>query len=163
MERPWSYQQPSCARPLLTLEVRSRLAALLVLWFASLHGCTFTADHKTMTNVHVEVDLYSGRENPSWDLREAEAQELRTRLATLSPDTEGRRPAPDGLGYRGIHVTVDSGEAGQRIAVAAGVVTIETASEHRVLRDHDRALEKWLLSTGKEQLGTALLQYLLGE
>lgn len=118
-----------------------------------------------MTTVHVEVDLYSGRENPSWDLRESEAEELRTRLATLSPDTDGPRPAPDGLGYRGLHVTVDSGDARQRIALAAGVVTIETdpPSERRVLRDPDRALEKWLLRTGKEHLGADLLQYLLGE
>ena len=116
-----------------------------------------------MTTVHVEVDLYSGRENPSWDLRETEAEEFRTRLATLSLDTDGRPAGHEGLGYRGLRITVDSSEGMQRIAVAAGVLTIETASEHLVMRDQDRALERWLLRTGKEHLGADLLQYLLGE
>jgi hypothetical protein len=118
-----------------------------------------------MTTVHVEVDIYSGRENPGWDLREAEAAEFRTRLGLLSPDIAGVRSVPDGLGYRGLHVAVKSGGAAQQLVIVGGVVIIGAATDadRRTLRDPDRALEKWLLRTGKEHLGAELLHYLLGE
>jgi hypothetical protein len=118
-----------------------------------------------MTTVHVEIDLYSGRENPGWDLREEEIVHFRTRLAGMSPDISGGPSVPDGLGYRGLHVAVNSDGARQRLVIAAGVVIIEaaTAADRRSLRDPDRALEKWLLRTGKEHLGTELLHYLVGE
>ena len=118
-----------------------------------------------MTTVHVEIDLYSGRENPGWDLREADVPHFRTRLAALSPDSFGVPSVPDGLGYRGLHVTVNCDGATQRLVISAGIVIIEaaTAADRRSLRDPDRALEKWLLRTGKEHVGAELLHYLLGE
>src|SRR2546423_997363 len=73
-----------------------------------LGGCAFAARHGPMTTVHVEVDIYSGRENPGWDLGEAEAADFQTRLAALSPDMAGVPSLPDGLGYRGLHVAVNS-------------------------------------------------------
>jgi hypothetical protein len=118
-----------------------------------------------MTTVHVEIDLYSGRENPGWDLGEAQAADFRTRLAVLSPNVPGVTSIPDGLGYRGLHVGVNSGGVTQRLVIAAGAVIVEAAAaaDRRNLRDPHRALEKWLLRTGKEHLGAALLHDLLGE
>lgn len=118
-----------------------------------------------MNTVHVEMDLYSGRENPGWNLGEAEAAHFRTRLAVLSPDMAGAPSVPDGLGYRGLHVAVDSDGARQRLVIGAGVVIVEasSAADRRRLRDPDRALEKWLIRTGREHLRADLLHYLLGE
>jgi hypothetical protein len=137
--------------------------ALLGFSLPFLGGCTFAARHVTMTTVHVEVDIYSGRENPGWDLGEAEATDFLTRLALLSPDIAGLPSVPDGLGYRGLHVVVHSGGSPQRLAIAGGIVIVEAdiAADRRRLRDPDRTLERWLLGTGKEYLGTDLLHDLL--
>ena len=118
-----------------------------------------------MTNVQVEVDLYSGRENPRWDLGEAETALFRTRLADLLPAGAGVSSVPDGLGYRGLHVAIRTDGATRHLRIAAGVVIVESATgaERRSLRDPGRGLEKWLLRTGKEHLGAELLRYLLGE
>src|SRR4029077_6950510 len=97
-----------------------RWLALVGLLFQLLSGCAFATPDGPMTTVHVEIDLYSGRENPGWDLREADVPHFRTRLAALSPDSSGVPSVPDGLGYRGLHVTVNCDGATQRLVISAG-------------------------------------------
>ena len=52
----------------------------------------------------VELDVFSGRQNPAWRLDEPAARELRRRLAALSP-SNARAVDPPGLGYRGFSCT----------------------------------------------------------
>lgn len=157
------------ARRLTHLSWRYRYGWLALLGLSYpllvLSGYAFATHYAPMTIVHVEADIYSGRENPGWDLSKAEAADFRTRLGLLSPDIAGVHSIPDGLGYRGLRVILKSGNATQRLAIVGGVVIIEASTEtdQLTLRDADCALEKWLLRTGKRHLGVELLHNLLGE
>jgi hypothetical protein len=87
--------------------------------------------------VIVELDVFSGRENPQWSLdpdAEARVGEL---LERLGPP--GAPPEPPGLGYRGFVV---SGSAGVYRVYRGHVLT---PGGHR--SDPARALEGLLLST----------------
>ena len=122
------------------------------------------ARHSPMDNVHIEVNLYSGRENPGWDLGPADASEFRTRLAALPQLAEPGASVPDQLGYRGLHIVQVTGGTKLQFDVASGMVIVGAAdpSNRRILRDPDRSLERWLLLTGKQHLDADLLRYLLG-
>jgi hypothetical protein len=60
----------------------------------------------------VELDIFSGRPNPRWQLDERTAGELRDRLGRLQRST-APPPEPPGLGYRGFLWT--EGPEGGRI------------------------------------------------
>ena len=129
----------------------------------SLLGSCVTTAPQTMATVHIEVDVYSGRPNPTWELTHADAERFRALVAAL-PRRSGSGPASsEGLGYRGLRVTVTADGAIERFSIAKGVVTVESAAvaDQPTLRDPDRALEKWLLRTGRDQLGADLLEHLL--
>lgn len=138
------------------------VAATLLLPIAS---CTFPVPYtSTNTTVHVEVDLYSGRPNPGWDLLDADARrfiELLDALPAASPDAGGGLTSAEGLGYRGLKVEIESGDQLRRIRIAGGVVHVEEAEASRRRSDPGRVLEQWLLRTGEQYLGAELLRYLL--
>jgi hypothetical protein len=52
----------------------------------------------------VELDAFSGRPNPSWELDEVSSDALRKFVAGL-PVTSDRPAQPPGLGYRGFVLT----------------------------------------------------------
>jgi hypothetical protein len=90
----------------------------------------------------VELDIFSGRPNPTWILTDAETESVVERL-----DGAPRLSAtdmPGHLGYRGFVVRVTQG------------------SDTRVTRipanSGDRELERWLLNTGKPHLANELFQ-----
>lgn len=125
--------------------------------------CAIATIHTPMTSVEVEVDLYSGRKNPAWKLGGTDAAQFLNLVAALPYNSTITPAVPDGLGYRGLRVAVNSKGVAQRFVIADGNVIAEftKTTDRRNLRDPDRALEKWLLKTGKEQLGVELLEYLL--
>jgi hypothetical protein len=57
--------------------------------------------------ITIELDVFSGRPNPSWELRGIEAETLRRMLDQISHAGRTRGPctAP-ALGYRGLHLNV---------------------------------------------------------
>ena len=59
----------------------------------------------------VELDAFSGRPNPRWQLSEGEAAELARLIAGLEPAAGTRSPAPPALGYRGFRLEGSAGEA----------------------------------------------------
>jgi hypothetical protein len=103
----------------------------------------------------VEVDVFSGRPNPTWTLSTTERADLRERLADL--------PAADpaafssNLGYRGFLVT----------AADLGTVTVQRGTvrvgDDRHYRDPNRELERWLLSTGEDELEPGVAEVVAGE
>ena len=105
--------------------------------------------------MRVELLVYSGRENPAWELTEAEAQELARRLSGLSP---GRAPAQaPGLGYSGFLVEVAdaaglpvaAGSPPPPITVHRGVhIGCPTGTDSRL---DDHGLEEWLLSLARQR------------
>ena len=117
--------------------------------------------------MQVELDVYSGRPNPAWELDAALAAELEARLQPLA--AAGAGALPDGLGYRGLRVRPRAGGAG--VAAAAELIEIGAGRVHltradgttRRLADPGRALERWLIETARGRIDEALRRMALAE
>jgi hypothetical protein len=94
----------------------------------------------------VELDLFSGRPNPAWQLSADEAAAFSSRIAGL-PAAE-QMPARDALGYRGILVFTHGEGAPRSVKVRDGIVSVEQSGDVRSYRD-TRQIERWLLETGR--------------
>ena len=93
--------------------------------------------------IEVELDIFSGRPNPSWRLSAENATLFEQKLAALPAAETGRIANP--LGYRGF--IVKSGD--MTVKVQNGTVQVVRAESATYHQDPGRALERWLLSTGK--------------
>jgi hypothetical protein len=94
-------------------------------------GCVSpaTSDEETVF-LHVEVDVFSGRVNPEFDLEGAEAEEF---IVMLSDDVPTGTPAtpPSILGFRGFILTGDSllgGDSIRSIRVVPDGYYVESAT-----------------------------------
>lgn len=56
--------------------------------------------------VSVELDVFSGRPNPSWELNASESGELLKQLSPLPEEDKNKAEFFDGLGYRGFVISV---------------------------------------------------------
>jgi hypothetical protein len=100
--------------------------------------------------MHVEIDVYSGRPNPSFELSEPLSKEFTKKLENL-PRAASAPPEP-GLGYRGFVVTLDAGNSGapQKVRVFGGFISFEKGTDVETFIDRNGA-EAWL----KEQAARA--------
>jgi hypothetical protein len=100
--------------------------------------------------VDVELLVYSGRENPRWELTESEVDELVRRVRELPPGPPP--PEPPGLGYNGLQITASDGTAGlpETMTVYRGGVLIGPGGAGGVRRD-ERGLEQWLLGLARRR------------
>jgi hypothetical protein len=113
----------------------------------------------------VELDVFSGRPNPTWQLTGPEAAELRAILTdpTRVPLEPTAVPPPSGrLGYRGFVLDdPDRALAGaNRIEVGEGFIrAVDRASDRTlaVYADVDRALERWLIAAARSRVDRGLL------
>ena len=90
----------------------------------------------------VELDVFSGRANPTWRLSADEAAELSARVERL---TAGGEPVREGaLGYRGFQVYRRDGEPPVLwMKVFAGTVRIEVGNQPQCYVD-TAGIEQWL-------------------
>jgi hypothetical protein len=105
----------------------------------------------------VELDVFSGRPNPTWTLSDADRADLRARLDAL-PAASATELGAD-LGYRGFVVRMPAAE-GDIVTVRRGSVHV-SGDGHGTggyYRDPDRGLERWLLTTGGTQVGPEVAQ-----
>jgi hypothetical protein len=86
--------------------------------------------------VVVELDVFSGRPNPRWELRDPDAEQLRGRIGRLKGVVDGAAQPP-GLGYRGFRCA----DAVVSYIVYGGYVRVGNS----VLADPGRLVERWLL------------------
>lgn len=95
----------------------------------------------------VTLQVYSGRENPSWDLSEKQSSDLLALVGDL-PKSESFT-LPDNLGYRGFQVelTENAAEKTQEIVVYKGRVLYKSAEADRYFTDRERRLEMFLLNS----------------
>lgn len=104
--------------------------------------------------MHVELDLFSGRPNPSWELTPTESASFLQQLRAL-PRTVAALPEK-GLGYRGLIVTATAGtliESFTTVIVSGGLVVGQyPQGGTEFWLDSGRALERWLAHTGKPHL-----------
>jgi hypothetical protein len=94
----------------------------------------------------VEVDIFSGRPNPTWTLSPADDKTLRERLAALPAAS----PADlhTNLGYRGLVVHLPDSVV---VRLQRGHVRTDGA-DPQAKADPERGLERWLLETGRATL-----------
>lgn len=101
---------------------------------------------------HVEIDLFSGRPNPSFVLDAAGTSELLRLVAGATKAARAVAPR-EGLGFRGFVVSV---EGGPQLFVSGPAISI--GSEQ--LLDETQSIEKFLLSRipadQRRELGAAL-------
>jgi len=106
--------------------------------------------------MRVEIDIFSGRPNPAWELTEAERTELERRMASLRPSP--RLPIDFPLGYRGFLVHDPGRTEGLpgQIRVWRGTVTFTEAGLD-IVYDDVNGIEEWLmLEAGKHGYGELL-------
>jgi|GEM_PF-1545505 len=100
----------------------------------------------------VTLDIFSGRENPSWELSAEQVEALAAALGAL-PETD---PAGffDGLGYRGFKVLVTEAAQGKTESIRAhgGLVLYSVGGADKFLKDEERRVEKLLLESGGRHL-----------
>ncbi|SNS26709.1 hypothetical protein SAMN04488107_1967 [Geodermatophilus saharensis] len=105
----------------------------------------------------VDLLVYSGRPNPTFDLTPAEAEELARRLDRLPP---GPQPgdAP-GLGYGGLVVSFAPAAGRPRSVTVRAGVKVETAGAVTGRTDTED-VEGWLLGLARRRGHAALLDAL---
>jgi hypothetical protein len=135
--------------PLAHLLLARGALAVLLLVPAACFQTAALGENKTM---RAELDIFSGRPNPTWDLSVKEGEEFVKLLSKLPKADAG--DIPEGLGYRGIVVS-----AGGKlilgfdsVAVCNGVVVGRRAGVDQKFTDKNCALERWLFRTGKGRL-----------
>jgi len=97
----------------------------------------------------VELDVYSGRPNPTWSLS---ADEAKTIARVLKDLPRAASAMPEGLGYRGfvLRMSEPPGTELESVRVSAGVITIHKGErvEHFV---DARGLEERLLQQARDR------------
>ncbi|MEG4092531.1 hypothetical protein [Microcoleus sp. Pol12B4] len=126
-----------------------------LMFLVTLLGCSVTAlgDKK----MQVEVDMFSGRPNPHWELTVQESQQFTQRLQSLSTH-QGEGAVNEGLGYRGLIVR-ESGEeveGDREIVISNGLIVARRKGKSQQFTDKNRTLEKWLIQTGEGRLDDKL-------
>jgi hypothetical protein len=98
----------------------------------------------------VELDIFSGMPNPTWVLATAQAETLARRVAEL-PRTAASELSGK-LGYRGLVVKITRGTKTRLVRVQSGSVHIVEGDTTIQARDEGRALERWLIGTGRPHI-----------
>jgi hypothetical protein len=144
------------------------LPALLLAALALLPACTARSaaggrPEAGTGAVRVELDIFSGRPNPAWELSQEQARELRERIAKLPRVADGTFPDP--LGYRGITAVLPgAGGREERIRLFAGAVRVDAPDGATLfLNDAGRQVERWLAETGAPHLDPGVYQSVLDE
>ena len=117
--------------------------------------------------MQVEIDLFSGRPNPVWELTEAEVSELKARLDALP--TGSPIAMPEVLGYRGLHVGPLPGQQGAHapplsnpiidVHVGGGVINATRRTGTALhLMDTGRSMECWLLTVAQGRVDESIRQ-----
>jgi hypothetical protein len=109
-----------------------------------------------MATAEVELDIFSGRPNPTWALTDSQTASLLEMLDGL-PQTESE-PRPGDLGYRGMIVRLRGAKA-REITVHTGVAAVNGGSH----ADADRHVERWLLETGRPFLDPSIYDIVKAE
>lgn len=104
----------------------------------------------------VTLDVFSGVPNPTWTLDADEAEDMLSMWVALATTTTIEYPGI--LGYRGVLVDFSDGS---QMWVSRGVVVDDASGAARA--DTDRALEAWLLESGRGAVDSVLLDSILAE
>lgn len=96
----------------------------------------------------IELDIFSGRPNPTWRMSRADTQTLARMVETLSRSEP--KTLFDGLGYRGFIVTSPTPIAGATTITVQNEIVKLSADNFRL--DPKRTIERWLLTKAEPEL-----------
>ena len=102
-----------------------------------------------MATADVELDIFSGRPNPTWTLTDAQTASLLEMVDGLAQTESDARSG--NLGYRGMIVRLRGAKV-REIVVHAGVAAVNGGR----YADADRHVERWLLETGRPFLDASI-------
>ena len=114
--------------------------------------------------LQVELDAFSGRPNPRWDLTQTQAAEFLARLRKLQ-QAQSSFPRSDGLGYRGFIVSGNEGmlDSYNDARVYRGIVFARRGKREEIFADSERSLERWLLESARGHVDESALKYIESE
>src|SRR5690242_13956615 len=98
--------------------------------------------------MQVEIDLFSGRPNPTWELGSAESSEVLALIHGLPTCPSG--PEPEALGFRGFVLTDQN--TGERIVSYSGTVWRRSKAGATCFQDAARKLDRFLMTQARPQL-----------
>lgn len=135
----------------------NRWRNLLSYWLLFCVGCATEPTQSTM-RMTAELDIFSGRPNPTWTLTTDESTRMAALLTNLPPANPA--PADPGLGYRGVVLQnpEPTPELPARIRVYRGVVLLGDDPAQRFNDVHD--VEHQLLKQASVQGYAALVDSL---
>ena len=99
--------------------------------------------------MQVELDVFSGRSNPTWPLNDEKGREFLSKFKSLVP-SDSQTPLYDGLGYRGFNVT--GFQDYDQLTIWNGIVRVRRGEKTYYWRDQRKSLEKLLLETAKDHI-----------
>jgi hypothetical protein len=108
------------------------------------------------SSIRIELDVFSGRQNPAWNLSDGQSREFLTRFGVLKKYATNRK-LYEGLGYRGF--TVTRFRDYDRVTVWDGLVQTDRAAERETLIDEAGRLERFLLETSRGQIDEDLYRF----
>ncbi|WP_338765990.1 hypothetical protein V7968_41695 [Nocardia vulneris] len=97
--------------------------------------------------IRVELDIRSGRPNPQWRLSSGDEAQLHGLIAAAPRAADGG--SENDSEYQGFLAQLSEAET---LRVQRGVIEIERDGERTYRTDADRAVERWLLATGRASL-----------
>ena len=96
--------------------------------------------------MQIELDVFSGRPNPTWSLNDEQARKYLARFKALKI-SESKRVPYDGLGYRGFKVT--GFQEYDEVTIGDEIVEASYGRKRYQWFDEGRNLEKYLVKTAK--------------
>jgi acetyl-CoA acetyltransferase len=111
--------------------------------------------------MQIELDMFSGVENPRWEASPAERETIADLLARLPPFRDQAARLSNGLGYRGFRI-IDP-DADRTIIVQRTTVVVETGARRVVSTDSSRDLEQALVRMARTHLSPDIYTLLLDE
>jgi hypothetical protein len=109
------------------------------------------------------LNIFSGRENPSWDFTAREREQF-LRLLHSMPRKESDGAPPGILGYNGFTLLPNRRpeEDFDEITVCDGSAIVTKKNTVARYIDHERKLEKWLLSKAEKFIDRDLYEEIKG-
>jgi hypothetical protein len=104
--------------------------------------------------MHVTLDIFSGRPNPTWELsQEQTSQFLKKILKLKTKENLHVNSSNSELGYRGFIIEETNFEQKlRRFYVYNGIVNVVENNSSYALEDNEYSIERWLLQTSPKYL-----------
>lgn len=134
------------------------LVVLLLLAVVMLFGIMF------VKNTSATVDIYSGRQNPVWEMSNQEFQNLEVRLEelTLDPSIDYVDLGDWRLGYNGIFVShTRMGIPVKKVHVYGNRISVTSFGRQRVYLDSEYMIQMWLLDSLEQHIDPLEYDYLI--